>query len=234
MNWILDIICIAIITLTIAFAVRNGFVKTLVSAASFLIAVFITFCFASQLSDALRSTPVADRIRESTREKIEDLVLESTGGGESLLNGENEAFNTLLGLAGYSIDEAREWVKGESHDSFAAVIADKISEPVIGAVCTALAIIILYFGTKLALAVAAWLLDKLMKLPVLRSCNKLLGAVLGAVLAVMRVMLFCFIANIIISNAEFLGADALRSIDPQKTLIFAFFSGNRLFSFFLK
>ena len=104
MNWILDIICIAIITLTIAFAVRNGFVKTLVSAASFLIAVFITFCFASQLSDALRSTPVADRIRESTREKIEDLVLESTGSGESLLNGENEAFNTLLGLAGYSID----------------------------------------------------------------------------------------------------------------------------------
>ena len=164
MNWILDIICIAIITLTIAFAVRNGFVKTLVSAASFLIAVFITFCFASQLSDALRSTPVADRIRESTREKIEDLVLESTGSGESLLNGENEAFNTLLGLAGYSIDEAREWVKGESHDSFAAVIADKISEPVIGAVCTALAVIILYFGTKLALAVAAWLLDKLMKL----------------------------------------------------------------------
>ena len=62
----------------------------------------------------------------------------------------------------------------------------------------------------------------------------LFGAVLGAVLAVMRVMLFCFIANIIISNAEFLGADALRSIDPQKTLIFAFFSGNRLFSFFLK
>ena len=82
MNWILDIICIAIITLTIAFAVRNGFVKTLVSAASFLIAVIITFCFASQLSDALRSTPVADRIRESTREKIEDLVLESTGGGD--------------------------------------------------------------------------------------------------------------------------------------------------------
>lgn len=234
MSWILDIICIAIIVLTIAFAAKNGFVKTLVSAAAFLIAVFITFCFASRLSEALRSTPVADRIRESTRDKIEDILLENPGHGEALLNGESEAFNTLLAIAGYESGDVRGWIKGESDDSLAAVIADKISEPIIGVICTALAIVILYFGSRIALALIAWLLDKIMKLPVLRSCNKLLGILLGAVLAVMRVMLFCFVANLIISNAEFLGADILKSIDPQKTFIFEFFSGNKVFSFFLK
>ena len=46
MSAILDILIVVIIGVTIGFAVKNGFVKTVLSAASFLIALAVNVCVA--------------------------------------------------------------------------------------------------------------------------------------------------------------------------------------------
>ena len=52
MSAILDILIVVIIGVTIGFAVKNGFVKTVLSAASFLIALVVAFLFVAPVRDA--------------------------------------------------------------------------------------------------------------------------------------------------------------------------------------
>ena len=71
-----------------------------------------------------------------------------------------------------------------------------------------------------------------MSLPVLRTANKGLGIALGAVLALFRVLLFCFIMNFAINHA-FLDNSFISSLEPDNTLLFKFFSEIDVFSFFM-
>ncbi len=229
MSWLLDIIIVAIIAVTVYFAAKNGFVKTAISAGSFIIAVALTFCFASPLAEVLKSTSIAEKIETETEEKIETVMLDSSLGIDQLLSGESEAFNTLVAVSGIEIS-GRD-IKDGSELSPTKQIAKLLTPPIVSTIALLLAIIIIYVGARIILAIIAKILDGVMRLPILKTFNKLLGVALGVVLAVLRVCVFCFIVNILINNSAFLGLDFIGAINPENTLLFNLFKNLEIFGF---
>lgn len=229
MNWILDIAVLAIIVLTIVFAVKKGFIKTLINSVSFLLALLVTICFAGRLADVLKNTAIAKGIENSTETVLQNIVDDSMITTAKLFDGTNEKLNSLLKTAGLTNSDI---LKGRAPESVSIADASKtIAKPVTDVIALVLAVIILFLGTKLLLSLVSWLLTKIMKLPVLKKLNKSLGFILGVILAVVRVCLFCFIVTAITNNSDFLGIKFLQSIDPSKTLIYKYFAQIDLFGF---
>lgn len=234
MSFLLDFIIIAIIAVTVYFAAKNGFVKTAISALSFVIAIAITAMFASPLADALKDAPFAETVETAVTDMVKDAIFDEEGLQE-FVNGESEGLNAVLSLAGVEKNEFIEWYNSTdaSGDDVLTRAARFISEPIIDAIAMLVAIVILYIGTQILLSIAAFFLNKLANLPILRTANKGLGILLGIVLALFRVFLFCFAMNLLIDNAGFLNSEFLASLDAENTFLFKLLSGVDVFSFFM-
>lgn len=233
MSWTLDIIIILIISLTVYFAAKNGFVKTAISASAFIIAIALTAVFATPVAEAIKASPLSTSIEDATEERIEDILLEGSYEITALLDGESDEFNKLLSVAGIDGDDLREKYPGMDPGEAASDLAAEISAPIIDTVAIIVAIIIIYIGTRILLSIVSFVLDKVCRLPVLKSCNKLLGIILGVVLALLRVCLFCFIVKILMENADFLGSGFIAGLEPEKTILFKIFCETDIFSFFI-
>ncbi len=233
MTWILDVIIILIIGLTIFFAAKKGFIKTLISAVSFVIAIIVTVMLCEPFAEILKDTAIAKTIETATKEQITDIILNESHEIDALLDGESEQFNTFVTIAGYDRAELANWFDANvaNSDTAESMLAKKIAEPIIDTIALLLAIIILYAGTQIILWIVSLILDLVANLPVLRSCNTLLGIILGAALALVRVCLFCFAVEILIENSAFLGSDLIESLSPEKTVLYKFFSEIDIFSF---
>ncbi|MBR6783881.1 MAG: CvpA family protein [Clostridia bacterium] len=235
MSILLDIIIVAIIALTIYFAFKNGFVKTAISALSFLLAIAVTAAFASPLADFLKETAVAETVEAATEQAITDALAKDPIGINGLLEGKSEEFNNLLTLAQIDRSELAAWYSSNiaNAESGEVMLAKRIAAPMVDIIATLIAIIVLYIGTQVILSIAAFILNKIASLPILRTANKGLGLAVGVVLALFRVCLFCFVMNLLIENALFLGNGFISSLNPESTLLFKFFSNIDIFAFFM-
>ena len=247
MTFLLDLIIIAIFAITVFFAYKNGFVKTVISAISFILAIAITAAFASPLADYIKSTDMANDIKSTVTEAIADTLPDQPEGSadidrakiEEYVDSHPEIFDKLPDFVGFDKETLLEWydeamadsdtIKNNIKDSLAIKAADKILD----IVATILAVIILFICAQILLAIVAFILNRIVSLPVLRTANKGLGIALGVILAVLRICLFCFIMNLIIGNAEYLNSDFINSLQPENTLFFKMFSSIDIFSFFI-
>lgn len=244
MSWILDIIIALIIGLTIYFSVKNGLIKTAISACSFIVALLITVIFSSTLAETLKETSIAHSIQESTEQKIVDIITESSYSIEDLVKGSSDEFNTMLILAGMDNEDVAE-IAGDMilssittpsdsiAQTFASNIAKQISEPIIDLIATLLAVIILFFGCQIVLWIVSLVLDLIAKLPIISTFNKGGGLIVGIILAFIRVCLFCFIVDVLIENSSFLGVDLISNLHPERTVLFNFFHNIDIFEFFI-
>ena len=157
----------------------------------------------------------------------------SLSGVEELFEGKSEAFNTLIRVAGIDNETLKSWYAENdgASDRGNVRLAARISEPIVSLLSSLAAVIILFFGTKLILFILSRVLDGVMHLPVLRTCNKVFGILLGILLALVRVALLCFVVKILTENKLFIGSDIISGIDPEKTLLFKIFYGFDLFGF---
>ncbi len=234
MSFLLDFVIIAIIAITVYFAAKNGFVKTSISALSFIISIALTAMFATPLEHALMSAPFAETVETAVTDMVKDSIFDEDGL-EKFVNGETQGLDTVLSLAGVEKSDFIEWYNGESANGEDVLTSASkfIAEPIVTLLAKLAAIIILFIGTQILLAIAAFFLNKLANLPILRTANKGLGILLGCVLALFRIFMFCFAMNLLIENADFLNSDFLMSLDPQSTFLYKLFSGIDVFAFFM-
>jgi len=237
MNAILDIIIVIIATITIFFAVKNGFVKTLLSASSFLIAIVVTVLLLSPVKNAFMQTSLADGVRDSVESKIDELLVKNGIGDveelveEDTQTNEFELFLDGLGINSKSLQtEFDDW-KSETEVDLKENLVDYLSKPIVNAAVTIAAVLLLFFGSIILLKVTSYILDRIFKLPVLRTANKLLGLLLGIILAVVRIYLFCVLVKFLIPYGQALSVNALSNINPDNTLLFKLFYDFNIFDF---
>lgn len=249
MSSILDIIILFIAGITIYFSVKNGFIKTVLSASAFLIAALITITLTSTVKNAYLQSPSSDKLREKVSVSLEKAIdsagKENTGDPDSKFDaekvieedGEKDEFFSVLEKFGVDRNDLKnkitEWKKDAGTDVKKMIIS-YITEPVTRAIVTAAVIAILFFGSLLILKIVAFVLDKVCKLPVLKTANKLLGLLLGIILAIVRVYLFCFIIKMIIPYGHTFDIGLLTALNPENTLLFKLFYNFNLFNFLLK
>lgn len=232
MSWLLDIVIIAIIAFTVTVAVKKGFIRTLLSAGTFILAVILTAILASPVSNMLKETVVANAVQNSIEETIAEEISESTNGIDGLFEGESKIFNSLAEASNLDVEYWEQEYK-ENSESIEERIAEKIATPIVDIIATIIAIILIFILSQVLLSLLSGVLEKVFSLPVLKTFNKGFGAILGIVLALIRVCLFCFAANILIEFGGLIGNGFLMSFSPEETVLFDFFSGINIFSFFI-
>lgn len=242
MNAILDIIIVAIAAATIYFSVKNGFVKTLLSASAFLIAVIITVTLSSPIKNAFMETSAADDVRERVETTVENILTNNEAESNeeiiSLLNENSGAddFFEVLDEAGIKREvlqeKVNEW-KNETGVDLKEKLISYISDPIVNALITTCVVCLLFFGSLIILKIATYILDKVCKLPVLKTANKLFGVILGIILALVRVYLFVILVKILLPYGQTLDIGMFTAINPDKTLLFRLFYDLNIFDFLI-
>lgn len=225
MSLILDLIILLIAGLTIFFAVRNGFVKTFLSAASALIALVIVFLFTSPLTEALETTAFGDSVRTNTTSFLDQLVeVKPADGGYMLANDQDSELSSLLDSVGIDRKAISEWISehtGLQMEQLREELVDYLADRATSLLLRALSIAILFFGSFIALRLLSCLLTGIIeKIPFIRGANHLLGLVLGILLALVHVFVFCAVVRVLLDTASFAGWSALAGLDPDKTFLF--------------
>lgn len=171
---IFDIAALVIAFLCISSGIKKGFVKAFFGTASFLLAIILTFVFADGAFEYAKKTEIAASIYEKTAVKIIEAPEET----------ENEGFlDKLIDKKGI-IEKAEEAQK---------TVSAEIGDTVVKLLTT----VLLFIAFLILLKILAYLLNMVVKLPVLRAFNKFGGLFAGVINAYILLTVFsCAVALI--------------------------------------
>ena len=235
-NILLDLCILAIAGITIYIAYKRGFVKTFISAVSSILAMIVVMLFTAPLANMLADTALADTVRDKTAVFIDELVENSNSAGAlELVQDKTGELYTVLDATGVDLGEFSEWLKNsasQTEEAFRQNLVEYVSGPAVTLVMRAIAMLALYIGSLILLKIVASLLSGVLEhLPFLRQANHLLGLLLGAVMAVVYVFVFCAVVGILINTSSLTGLTALDTIVPEETYLYRWFDAIQILGY---
>ncbi len=189
----MDLIVGMIILIAVFLGYKKGFVRTVIRLISFFVAIGLSLMFYKPLATILiENTTIDDWIMEnitsSSQEQEVQKVQQShedkeqeeikTASTSSKTDGNMLDWFTNLPAAfteGMNLEEIKEEGRYE--------LATQISELIMNL----LSLMIIYVIVKVTLAIATWILDGIMKIPVLKQLNEILGMGIGVVIGFAQV-----------------------------------------------
>ena len=206
MAYICDIVIAAIIVISAIVGVRRGFVKTAFRLLSFFAAIAIAYFFGSYAGDYIKTTSVygdlSDKATASISEYFDKTAEEELEKIE-LREGEmsqSEIGKTLerLGLETESFYERYKDALKEGTDNAKQTFAENAASKVMECLANALGVLVTFVAALIAMRILGFVVDRLFRLPVLRSINGLLGFALGTLLGIVSVFILCMIVEILL------------------------------------
>lgn len=192
MNIIIDIILIVIIALYLFSGWRRGFVYTIMRLASFILAGLGAYLFYPIPADYAYQNIFLPKIAGSVEAAI---LSNSTGMSIAEILNERPPFFTDL-IDKYLGSGEIEQLYGTGRELTMTDVCEFIAAPVARAISNVLCFILVFILLFIALRLVAFLLDKVCKLPVLKSANTVLGIALGLVLG----LLFAWLLSAVIAG----------------------------------
>ncbi len=235
-NLILDLCIAAIAGITVFVAYKRGFVKTFISAISSVLAMIVVMLFTAPVASMLADTALADSLRDKTAVFIDELVENSEAADAiELVQDQTGELYTVLESVGIDLGAFSDWMEtsiSQSEEVFRENLVEYVSGPVSMLVMKAIAMLALYLGSLIILKIAASLLSGVIeRLPFIRQANHALGMLLGAVMAVVYVFVFCAIIGILINTSSLTGLTALDQIVPEETYLYRWFDAIQILGY---
>lgn len=185
--FIIDIILIVVFAGCIIDGRRKGFVKMILSIVATVIAIFIAKEYAEPVAKWINETFVHERIVDSIARAISD----SVGSGAAAIA---NALPDYIVRAAEAIGLTAQGITADLGSNVTAVqAAEQVCSAVEGAfIIPAIQLVSFFIIFAIASAVlnfAASLINGIFKLPLIKSVNKLLGALLGGVKGIIAVLI---------------------------------------------
>lgn len=198
---ILDIFFLAFAVLTIFIAKKKGFVLTLLDFAAFFLAVFLAIPVSGWLAEGVYNTFIS----QSVVTALESQLPSAASGAEiaaqvnAVLSDFPDFVTAYASSIGIDISEISRQVSaaGASAGSLAQTVEANIVAPIVTAVCKAIIFVILLVIFVILLKIAARLINQFFKLPVLKTLNGTLGAILGVLKAAVGIVIICSVIGLI-------------------------------------
>ncbi|MBQ0092927.1 MAG: CvpA family protein [Clostridiales bacterium] len=224
MSFLLDVILLLIATLTIVFAVKNGFVKTVLSALSFLIALIVALVLRAPVVALLEQTPVSEKVSEGVETVLHDLAEGSSASLSSLIEDSGSSLHSLLDTVGVEHDDLNEWLADKQNKTDDALLeplterlAPKLTHALLNVIVFPLLFLLSLIALKLLSAVLTGLTDRI---GALRFANKTLGLIIGILLALFRMVLFCVVVQMLLNVLNATGQTIPGDICREDTVLF--------------
>ncbi len=206
MSIILDVILIAIFAAYVITAAKKGFVRTLLELVAVVAAIFLSFQISPVISQTVYDGFVEKEIVATLEEQISENVdaLSVTEKANAVLDSIPDFAVSLAASAGVEISTIKEQISSQKFDSqnLAQSLVDKIAEPIVVGALTIIIFILLAVVLMIALKFVAKLVSKLFDIPLVKSVNRSLGGVLGAIKGVLVVIVICTALRFIFGGGD--------------------------------
>ena len=170
-NWIVDIAFMLIFVIGVIVGIKMGFIKTVAKPVKFVLAVFIAFAFAANLSSTvispLISAPITNQLTSFLEQKFADVTVETVDTLPTLVK-------FAAGLCGVDLAEI---ASNPGESGIIGSIVEQITTPFANIICTVIAFILLFFLAKIVLGLAFAIIDKVLDNGLIGVVNKIIGAV---------------------------------------------------------
>ncbi len=180
MHIVLDVLLVAIVVLSVVIGARRGFFKSVIGLAGIVLAVVLMASFAAPLASAVDDAVIRPWAVERAME-AQGVSAETPTADLDLVRVDT-ALSNFLNVDILGVEEIPETV-GEYLDAIFLVNGITL------AISKALAAVIIFVVSMLGLWILRFVLKPILKLPVLRQCNGLLGAAIGVVNAVIILLI---------------------------------------------
>ena len=221
MNAVLDILIIGILIFCLAMGYKNGFVRTVMNALSFVIAFIVAKTFSPALAEYINSNWIMPNFADKAAEQLTKL-LPPSGGFDKLIQDQPSDFLNILKRYGIDVNK---WLAEAAQKAGNEVdkAAKNIVETVAGGISYFLAFIVILLSAFALLKIVSALINKAVKLPGLNLINRAGGILLGLLYGIAISYIFVYLAYYVL---PYLAANAVIgsvSATVENTIFFKWF-----------
>ncbi len=224
MNFILDLILVAIAAFFVLYGWKRGFFKSVMFFGSGVASLFLSYAFAPSLGKFIKDRFIIGNISQSIEKSFSSIARIPAAGAEgeydlSLLAGDPQFGETV---AKYGANEGKiNDIMGGS--GTAGDIIEKVSRAVADPVATTIgriiAFIIIFIVSIILLRVLTFFIGFLFELPVLKTMDRTAGLIFGIVCAVFFVWIFSMSVDFVMD-----ALDTITSGDSERPMLISFFA----------
>lgn len=223
MNFLLDLLLLVIVLQTVIGCTKRGFVKSVVHLVSMAVSFLAARAFTPKLALWLETEVFSERITGSVTDTIRSLArtAEEKLDLSRLFVDMPDDFSALLSRYGADASALSDTF-GRMSDAGAAAadsMARAIAAPISRGIADVCAFILLFIAAMLACTIIGALLDLIVKLPVLRTANRLLGFLLGVLCAAILGWLFAEAAELVMRYLHTVNPDTFAADIIDHTLL---------------
>ncbi len=210
---IFDIILVAVIVISTWLAAKKGIFKSIYKLSSIILTIIAVLLLSEPVGNMIESSGLGIKIDQMVYTGlIADKEYDSELG-KMVSTGEEKNISGLPAFVNDAVETAAE-----------NAIVPAVSEIVKKLVCA----IIIYLLAKLLLFLIFLVIDGMFKLPLLKSANKLLGAVAGLISGLLIVYILCGIASLNVQNSAL-----IREVVDGTYIVKYFYDQNLLMNLFI-
>ena len=182
MSLLIDLIVITAFFASLISGIKKGFVRSILKIVIVVAALIGAITYTPELSYYINDKFIEAPVISIARDSIEKLTSESVDI-DTLADEQPGAFLKALSRFGVEADDIKVFIaaNGYSDEEKIDRIAEYMGAPVASGISKVLAFIILFLGLWLVLWLFGLIICVIFRLPVLRTADKLLGCVFGAV-----------------------------------------------------
>lgn len=232
MSLVFDVIILAVCVTSIVLGVKRGFIKSIMGVCTLIAALCLAYAFTPMLAGYIRTSAPVENISASIGDTIKSLSKndEDSYNLEKMFDDMPDAFQQILQRYGASEHELVSEIPPEQEapetvvDELAGVIAD----PVADAISKVVAFLAIFVVSVILLKLLTLLLDLLFQLPVLKTANKMLGFVMGAVVAIFWIAVLCPLSITLIRALSSISPNLFNESVIDNSVILSFFVNNKI------
>lgn len=202
MSMIFDLAIVAIALISIIAAAKRGFVRSVGRIASIIVSYMVAHHYSENLAHFFYDRFVLSWFSGSVSDTVDNLLTKSENGFDlaKLFEDLPEAFVSLLERFGIDLDALAQKYAGIVDGSSEEVgeMTNAIASPMAMATASVLAFLAIFIGTLLVCFLLIRLVDLICQLPVLKTANRLLGALVGCLSGLLYIWIFAAVALLII------------------------------------
>ncbi len=237
MSLIIDLIIIIVAAASVYLGWARGFIKSVMSFVSIILAIIAVYLFASPLALYLNESFIDTHVQSMVEDGLSSIV---SAGSENLdlekiLSDRPEALENIVKQFGGDLDEIIDYynnaLANASDQEALSQMASKIATPTANALSSVLATIIIFVAAMLLLKFITWLLDLIFRLPVLKKLNSFLGLLFGIGSAIVISWVVANIAIGLITALETIDSEMFNRSVISGSVILRFFHENSLIVF---
>ena len=224
MNWTIDIILVLTAIITIIVYACRGFVKSLFGLCKYIISFILAYFLAPPLGHAISDSFLLNKTNRIISGFISEIISKSNSAIdiEGLINQLPSAISNMLIKTDFYGDIVGKYQNTFLSEDIVSDVSLSIATPISEFISKIIAYILIFIVALIALSVLAFLLDKICKLPVLKTMNRFLGLLLGFVCAVINLIVISSLISVVLNIIGLSNHEVSVAIMSEKTIIYGF------------